>query len=345
MTDGHRDIVVIDSTEVIADYWMGSPDWRTVLALAQAGERTVVVPEMVVLECESHFREALREGANKVAAVGLGRLLGRARARAFTIDVEGESAAYSSHLRELLQRHGVVIDPVPDVASLDLARRLTDRGRPFRRLKGGTTGLGDVYIWETVLRRAAAGGEVVFVTGNKTDFAGEDGSLHGELEKAVPAGARVIRLPNLAAYVVQLPEDSARTARAHEIVTELVATDAEQLRANMEIAVEQAHADLRDAIGSAEVVGAKILNFDVQRVSAARIDGLEDLASVYFTATADVRLDVYGMGPTINDGDAVAVLVNRQYDVVVHGLLDLSDRTIDALSVEGDLIVYLSDVA
>ena len=78
---------------------------------------------------------------------------------------------------------------------------------------------------------------------------------------------------------------------------------------------------------------------------AARIGGLEDLASVYFAATADVRLDVYGMGPTINDGDAVAVLVNREYEVVVHGLLDLSDQTIDALSVEGDLVVYLSDYA
>ena len=166
-----------------------------------------------------------------------------------------------------------------------------------------------------------------------------------DLRSCAVSPLRVVRLPDLAAYIAQLPEDSARTARAHEIVTELVETDAAQLRVNMEIAVQQAHADLRDAIGSAEIVGAEILNFSVQRVSAARIGGLEDLASVYFAATADVRLDVYGMGPTINDGDAVAVLVNREYEVVVHGLLDLSDQTIDALSVEGDLVVYLSDYA
>ena len=29
----------------------------------------------------------------------------------------------------------------------------------------------------------------------------------------------------------------------------------------------------------------------------------------------------------------------------MHGLLDLSDQTIDALSVEGDLVVYLSGYA
>ena len=37
--------------------------------------------------------------------------------------------------------------------------------------------------------------------------------------------------------------------------------------------------------------------------------------------------------------------MDREYEVVVHGLPDLSDQTIDALSVEGDLVVYLSDCA
>ena len=133
--------------------------------------------------------------------------------------------------------------------------------------------------------------------------------------------------------------------RRREIVTELVETDAAQLRVNMEIAVQQAHADLRDAIGSAEIVGAEILNFSMQHVVGDADRRSREPRVHLCAATADVRLDVYGMGPTINDSDVVAVLVNREYEVVVHGLLDLSDQTIDALSVKGDLVVYLSDYA
>lgn len=178
--------VIIDSTVIFDDWHLNKVTSRLFLENIESVGHTLLVPEVVLLECINRFRETVSEKAGKVDANlrGLREMLGRPAQLPDTINIESRlvilANEYSRNLRWLLTQRGARILPVPPVRHAQILKRDLSRRKPFTETGKGYR---DTLIWEAILKdiRNHRGESYAFVTHNHKDFAGKDGALHPHL--------------------------------------------------------------------------------------------------------------------------------------------------------------------
>lgn len=161
--------LVLDTTVIFGDPILRSTSWRVLEALVEAGDLTVITPEIVVRESVNHRRGNLsqvRELAEKL----------RTRLSNYSIPLDlpalddpGVIDAYETRLRKVVESAGRIA-AIPGTSHSELVDRAIARHKPFAD-KG--RGYRDALIWENVVE-ALRDGPVAFVTDNHTDFNASD---------------------------------------------------------------------------------------------------------------------------------------------------------------------------
>tara|TARA_R110002051_G_scaffold325547_1_gene428781 strand:+ start:46618 stop:47745 length:1128 start_codon:yes stop_codon:yes gene_type:complete len=189
------DHIIIDTNYFYRDPELEHAAWRNLVALHQAGDVIICVPEIVIREQIRHRREAAHreiseglEGLAKstrslvknglqVEVTDLSELRGQRDALLSNLD-------YEDKFRDRLQSVPVAVLGFPSVDSEELFVASHTPKKPF---KANERGLADYLIWRSVVERQsmiASGDKVIFATRNHRDFA-DGGHLHGDLSSDI----------------------------------------------------------------------------------------------------------------------------------------------------------------
>ncbi len=181
--------VVLDSTEIVADYRMASGPFRALKEGIESFGFSLHLPCLVIAEVLNRYRRGVQEAVerDRAAHQSLRRFLweGAPDTPPPIHSIDGLADAYGELLRLRLSALGVRELPYPQVSHETLVQRALSGRKPFS--SDGQKGYRDALIWEGVLELASSGDEaIVFVTTNASDFA-KDGELHPELAADVVA--------------------------------------------------------------------------------------------------------------------------------------------------------------
>ncbi len=194
--------IIVDTSALNPDLTLERAQGRLLVAAAQNGELELVIPEVVVLEAVNLFRRRLEELSRSVVSAHRGyRLLG-VDFQAEPPDAADAVTSYEAGLRTRLRDAGARTPNPPQLPHIEIAQRAIERRKPF---DGKGRGYRDTLIWLQVLEEAI-GDQVVLVTENTKDFAGDDkvtlaAELADELEGAGFARDRVRLSTSLTAVV------------------------------------------------------------------------------------------------------------------------------------------------
>ena len=177
-------IVVLDTTETHNDPYLSGPDFRMLHTFLVTQPAVLVVPQIVVDEMLTHFREAI-EGVQtnlRQAYNALKRLVPSVAAKMpVELDVEKAVVAYRTALDQRLRSLRAQRPAYEQVPVSSLVKRALARRQPFD--SKGHVGFRDALLWETALDFITQRNEpAVLVTRNKRDFGG-----HGQLAEALRA--------------------------------------------------------------------------------------------------------------------------------------------------------------
>lgn len=231
--------VVLDANVICADFRMRGQALGQLLAAADRGRISLIVPEVVVREVVSVFARTFREHKPRLEReLAQFRRMGLLEAQdgpELPRNVEDAAAAYESDLRWLLLESEVNIPPLPDVTHDRILSRIFDERKPMDR---GEKGYRDTLLWETVLEIASIVGPVVLLSQNAKDF-GEDDRLASDLREDLKAAGFAPDLVSLYSDVGQFVTDvvapltpGAWTDKINEIIetSELLPEIGEYLR-------------------------------------------------------------------------------------------------------------------
>jgi hypothetical protein len=179
--------IFLDTETINRQYFLDRPPISLLIEEASVAGHNVFLPEIVIRELVTHFREDLESAvrdASRISAT-LTRLTGGQRPLVLDLSSSDEYVvSYERWLREYLNENGCMTPGFPpglrDVSLLvdrDLKRR-----RPFQ---DSGKGMRDAVLWETILEhlRTSRSGQVAVVTGNVADFCDgrRAGALHPHL--------------------------------------------------------------------------------------------------------------------------------------------------------------------
>lgn len=174
-------IVILDSTEICANFYLESPAFKLLCDAARSAGVTVVVPQVVFDEVVNKFREQIEEASTKVQGSlrRLKQLLSTRTMDLPIVDSAAAAATYANKLRTRLNQFHAEVPAYPIIAHSDVVERALRRRRPFRE---NGSGYRDFLIWTNVLSYATVRSSVAFVSSNKRDFGDdESGKLHPHL--------------------------------------------------------------------------------------------------------------------------------------------------------------------
>jgi predicted nucleic acid-binding protein len=202
MADGGSrvDFVVLDTTVLIADYWLRSPSFLLLYDYLSKSEAVLVIPQIVFEETVNHYKEDLKAATSELqkASRELVRLLPNfpsSPSYPLQIFKLQKQEPYDKFLHEKLRTVGAQIVPYDEIPQKDIVRRDLGRRRPFQP---SGKGYRDTLMWETVLRHCLAKpSRTVLITNNLKDFSDPSGGqLHTDLRTdALGIGAdRVVEL-------------------------------------------------------------------------------------------------------------------------------------------------------
>ncbi len=180
---------MVDTTEVVRDFGLRRAGWDELLDLASAGLVRVVVPEVVIMEAVRQHAKRVTTAKNesiKKVAEGLRDLKQLVAVpdldfAAIRQEVASAAESYERTLRARLARADVEVKPLPRIAHERLLGWDMSGRQPFHE---SGTGYRDALIWATVLEVADSLRDeepVLFVSGNRRDFYGPDGTLAAAL--------------------------------------------------------------------------------------------------------------------------------------------------------------------
>ena len=158
-------LVIVDTTELKRDRFLGTNDFRLLLRAAERGDLRVGVTEVTFREAVNHVREhAAKTLATLETAMRSLRNLREAIPGLVTdLTPEGIAEHYTQFFRGELERHHVEIFPTPPIPHDKVVQRALDRRKPFD--KEGHKGYRDALIWETIREQADATSEpITFIT-------------------------------------------------------------------------------------------------------------------------------------------------------------------------------------
>lgn len=181
-------IVYLDTSVAINESFLRSEYAQAFLKACAILKYAVIVPEIVVDELIGNFPKELQERllAFQKAKKGLSKLVDLEVAVSQLSDYV---SAYGAWLKDLLDEHGVVVLPYPDVPAKELVEQSYELKKPF---KDSGEGHKDYVIWKTILSHIQSLDTVsssMFLTNNTKDFCDTDDNgtyvLHADLAEQV----------------------------------------------------------------------------------------------------------------------------------------------------------------
>lgn len=179
--------VVLDSNIIIADWHLGSPSFRILLEGSKQGKLDVYVPNVVIDEVCNKFEERLMQAQQKVDKEFevVKKLTEESFDNEVTDDFIAQSTSeYRTQLTEKLKENKVSFLPYPRTSHKTLSQKAMKKIKPFNVNEKGYR---DSLIWENIksiltdYEQAISYPEVIFITNNYTDFAGNGDQVHSDL--------------------------------------------------------------------------------------------------------------------------------------------------------------------
>jgi len=199
--------VLLDSSIVCADYFLSSGNFEVLRDGLESAGFQLIVPEIVLEETANKYGEEVEKVRVQLRRHGerLNYLFQEQYVASIAdSEVEKRIARYAKILRRMVMASGAEVLPYPEIAHADIVARELRRKKPFSNRGAGYR---DFLIWESALRAIPERGAMAFISANKADFAGQDGSLHADLvEDLLQRGIdkdRVIYFESLGAFVEQ----------------------------------------------------------------------------------------------------------------------------------------------
>jgi hypothetical protein len=176
--------VYIDTSVAINESFLRSPYVEAFLKACRILQYTVVVPEIVLDELKGNYPKKLQEklSAFQKAEKDLSKFIDLDANETKLSDAVDE---FEEWLGDLLEKHGVMIAPYPEVLPKELVEQSYQAKKPF---KSSGEGHKDFIIWKTILSGVHSQNlspPNIFLTNNTKDFCqdGPDGThvLHSDL--------------------------------------------------------------------------------------------------------------------------------------------------------------------
>lgn len=176
-------VIVIDTNIIATCPRLDSPALTSLVEHAEDWGVQIVVPEVVAMESVRVVRRHWKAERDRLFNMPLG-LFGLAEDQATLVAaIDQASQEYEQWLSEQFAAKGIVVQPVPDVDHMEIARRASAGRTPFTRSKDGKTkdGYRDTLIWLTVLAVANEhiDDEIWLVSDNHIDFGPTPGDWTG----------------------------------------------------------------------------------------------------------------------------------------------------------------------
>ncbi len=176
--------IYIDTSIIMNEGFLRSAYSQAFLKACAILQYKVVIPEIVIDELKGNYPKKLDEKANAFlkAQKELGKLIDLDVARISVPDAVND---YEEWLAELLDEHGVVEAPYPEIPAKELVEMSYEIKKPFKESGEGHK---DYIVWQTI--KAHIGNQEttppnIFLTNNTKDFCGLDEDknpiLHNEL--------------------------------------------------------------------------------------------------------------------------------------------------------------------
>jgi rRNA-processing protein FCF1 len=180
--------IYLDTSVAITESFLMSPYCEAFFKACAILQYTVAIPEIVIDELKGNYPKKLQEkyASFQKAKKELGKLV---EVSASVVTTSDAVDAYGDWLDELIEKHGVVVTPYPDVSPKELVQQSYELKRPF---KDSGDGHKDYVIWKSILthlRSAEAAPPNIFLTNNTKDFCDTDGNgnhiLHPDLSEQI----------------------------------------------------------------------------------------------------------------------------------------------------------------
>lgn len=176
--------IYIDTNIIMAESFFRSPWVKSFLKACDILQISVVIPEVVLDEAKGNFPKSLndRVKAFQKAEKSLSKLVDL---ETHTFDIPASAIAYQDGLDNLLDDHGVIVSPYPNIDVKALIIKSYECPKPFK--ENGERHK-DYLVWQTIkshILEAATSAPNIIVTQNFKDFSMDEGNgkntLHPEL--------------------------------------------------------------------------------------------------------------------------------------------------------------------
>ncbi|WNO53178.1 PIN domain-containing protein [Stakelama saccharophila] len=184
--------IFIDTNIIYTENFFRPPWVKSFLKACDILQISVVIPEVVVDEVKGNFLKEIVERYQtfQKSEKYLGRLV---ELNPNHLDITSISAKFNIFFDQLLDEHGVIVAPYPDISLKEIVKKSYEQPKPF---KEGGEGHKDFLIWETVkchILDASTSGSNILLTNNIKDFSKDDkkekNTLHPDLATQIEPNA------------------------------------------------------------------------------------------------------------------------------------------------------------
>lgn len=174
----------IDTNIIMAESFFRSPWVKSILKACDILQISIVVPEVVLDEAKGNFPKSLsdRIKAFQKAEKSLSKLVDFDTQ---TFNIPAATKTYQDGIDDLLDEHGVIVSPYPNIDLKTLINKSYEYPKPFKESGEGHK---DYLVWETIrshILEAATAAPNIIVTQNFKDFSMDEGNgknaLHPQL--------------------------------------------------------------------------------------------------------------------------------------------------------------------
>ena len=172
-------VIVLDTNVLFDSPMLTSHEWESLIENRMAWDLQIVIPDVVVMETGTIVKREWSKTKDSVNSLRVGGLGLKPEKENLAAMIQSRIDGYEDALANRIESAGIVVEPVPAVDHLAIARRASLDRAPYA---GGTKdGYRDTLIWLTLLSVAdqSHDEEIWFVSNNTLDFGPTKGDWTG----------------------------------------------------------------------------------------------------------------------------------------------------------------------
>lgn len=179
--------VVLDSNIVIADFWLGSTNFKLLFESAKKGDVKIFIPEVVLDEVVNKYVKRLEDSKKKIDSElkTYKKLSKEQETNPISQNMIDKSVTeYQKHLQQVVKDNSIEVIKYPKTDHKFLANKAINKLKPFN---ANEKGYRDSLIWENIKEllteseSAVSQPELVFISNNYKDFATSEYELNSDL--------------------------------------------------------------------------------------------------------------------------------------------------------------------